>query len=114
MGDQPITEYSTTIREGTTRYVNITCRSKDTGQAFDFDGYGIQTHLSFGTERRYVQTVVVENVVSYKIPADISLKQRSGIAETRIFKNGDVFEVLRINITVAKADKPDIVPAENI
>lgn len=114
MGDPPITEYSTTIREGTTRYVNITCRSKDTGQAFDFDGYDIQTHLSFGTARRYVQTVVVENLVSYKIPADISLKQRSGIAETRIFKNGDVFEVLRINITVAKADKPDIVPAESI
>lgn len=114
MDDPHITEQRTTIREGTTRYISITCRSKDTGQAFDFSGYEIQTHLSFGVNRRYVQTVVEDNLVSYKIPADISLRQKSGVAETRIFKNGDVFEVLRINITVAKADRPDIAPAENI
>lgn len=110
LDDPHITEYKMTIREGTTRYVSITCRSKDTGQAFDFDGYEIRTHLSFGVDRRYVQTVVEDNLVSYKIPADISLRQKFGVAETRIFKNGDVFEVLRINIAVAKADKPDIVP----
>lgn len=113
MGDTSVTAYSTTIREGTTRYVNITCRSRDTGQAFDFEGYEIQTHLSFGTDCRYVPTAIVDNLVSYKIPADISVGQRMGIAETRIFKDGDVFEVLRINISIAKAEKPDIVPGDN-
>lgn len=113
LGEAKITEFNTAIREGTTRYVNITCRSKDTGLAFDFDGYEIRTHLTFGKTSKYVQTAIVDNLVSYKIPADISVDQRMGIAETRIFKNGDVFEVLRVNITVAEAEKPDIVPGDN-
>lgn len=40
------------------------------------------------------------------------LNARCGVAETRIFKNGDVFEVLRANITVYKAEKPDLIPNE--
>lgn len=112
MSGEPIKEMALTIREATTRYINITCRSKETGAAFDFDGYTVQTHLRFGPKKQYINTVIVDNLVSYKIPADISLGAKNGIAETRIYKNGDVYEVLRINITVQKADKPDIAPLE--
>ena len=107
-----ITAMELEIREATTRYINVTCKSKETGAAFDFTGYTVQTHLSFGDRAQYVNTVIVNNMVSYKIPAEISLGTKSGIAETRIFKDGDVYEVLRINITVRKANKPDIVPVE--
>ena len=105
-------ELNIEIREATTRYVNVTCKNKATGQAFDFSGYTVQTHLSFGKNKRYVNTAIVGNLLSYEIPADISLGVRSGIAETRIFKNedDDVFEVLRINVVVHKAYKPDIEP----
>ena len=112
MSAEPIKEMALTIREATTRYINITCKSKETGKAFDFDGYTVQTHLRFGPKKQYINTVIVDNLVSYKIPADISLGAKNGIAETRIYKNGDVYEVLRINITVQKADKPDIAPLE--
>ena len=107
-----ITEMNLVMREATTRYINITCNNKQTGEPFDFDGYTVQTHLSFGSKRQYVATTVIENLVSYKIPADISYGARNGIAETRIFKNDDVFEVLRINIAVFKADQPDLEPIE--
>ena len=107
-----ITETSICIREATTRYINITCKSNETHQAFNFDGYTVQTYLAFGANKRYVNTAIVDNLISYKIPAEISLGVRSGIAETRIFKNGDVFEVLRINVTVQPAEKPDLVPNE--
>ena len=107
-----ITETSICIREATTRYINITCKSNETHQAFDFDGYTVQTYLSFGPNKRYVNTAIINNIVSYKIPADISVGVRNGIAETRIFKNGDVFEVLRINVAVQDAEKPDLVPNE--
>lgn len=112
MSIETITEYSLEMREATTRYINITCKSKETGEPFDFDGFTVQTFLDFGNRRQYVQSTVIENMVSYKIPAEASLGARSGIAETRIFKNGDVYEVLRINITVKKADKPDTEPLD--
>ena len=105
-----IKEADLCIREATTRYINITCKNKETGEAFDFDGFIVQTNLAFGTKKQYVPTAIVDNLVSYKIPAEISLGVWRGTAETRIFKDGDVFEVLRINVTVQKAEQPDIVP----
>ena len=107
-----ITESRMDLREATTRYVDITCKDRATGEAFDFDGYTVQTYLKFGARRQYVDTTIVGNVVSYKIPASISIGTKSGIAETRIFKNGDVYEVLRIDIRVHKAERPDVSPTE--
>lgn len=103
-----LAEYALELREATTRYMQIPCKDKETGQDFDLMGYDIQTWIAFGTNKRYVPTVVAGNLVSYKIPADMSLNTRRGVAETRIFKDGDVFEVLRVNITVYKAEKPDL------
>lgn len=107
-----LAEMNLDLREATTRYVNITCKSRETGENFDLTDYVVQTHLSFGQHQQYVNTAKIGSMVSYKIPAEISLGARKGVAETRIFKDGDVFEVLRINIEVYKADKPDIVPVE--
>ena len=112
MSTETIVEMSLVMREATTRYINITCKSKETGEAFDFTGFTVQTFLSFGARRQYADTVIIDNLVSYKIPAEISVGARSGIAETRIFKDGDVYEVLRINIDVKNAEKPDIMPNE--
>lgn len=110
--EERIIEKNLEIREATTRYVNITCLDKETKEAFDLSEFTVQTHLSFESNRQYVNTVAAENIISYKIPAEISKGTRKGIAETRIFKDGDVYEVLRINITVKKADKPDLEPNE--
>lgn len=106
-----VSEMKLEIREATTRYINITCKSKETDDPFDFDGFTVQTVLSFNGTKQYVNTATIENIVSYKIPAEASLGATHGVAETRIFKDGDVFEVLRININVKKAEKPDIEPA---
>lgn len=103
-----LTEFNVEIREATTRYIQITCKDRQTGQAFDLTGYDVQTWISFGANKAYVPNAVVSNVINYKIPAAMSLNAKRGVAETRIFKNGDVFEVLRANITVYKADKPDL------
>lgn len=105
-------EKSIEMREATTRYINITCKSRETGQAFDLTGYTVQTYLQFGKIGQYINNTVVENLVSYKIPATASFGARSGIAETRIFKDGDVYEIFRINIAVKKANKPDTEPNE--
>ena len=110
MLDNTITETNISIREATTRYINITCKSRDTGEAFDLTEYTVQTYLSFGNNKLYVETTKATNLISYKIPANVSLGVTSGIAETRIFKDGDVYEILRINVKVFKAVKPDLVP----
>lgn len=107
-----LAEMNLDLREATTRYVNITCKSRETGENFDLTDYVVQTYLSFGQNQQYVNTAKIGSMVSYKIPAEISQGARKGVAETRIFKDGDVFEVLRINIDVYKAEKPDIVPGE--
>ena len=107
-----ISEMDLEIREATTRYINVTCKSRETGADFDFTDYTVQTHLHFGNKKEYVTTTIVGNMVNYKIPAEVSLGARNGIAETRIFKDGDVYEVLRINVKVMKADKPDLAPIE--
>lgn len=109
LGDSNVTEFSISLREGTTRYISITCKNKSTGDSFNFDGYTVRTHLSFGKNKCYVPTTIIGNIVNYKIPANISVGEISGVAETRIFKNDDVFEVLRINVSIAKATKPDVV-----
>ena len=104
-----LAELSIEMREATTRYMNITCRNPVTGEPFDFDGYTVQTWAAFGSRGQYVQNTIVENLVIYKIPASLSLGAKAGYAETRIFKaNGDVFEVLRVNIAVHKSGKPDL------
>lgn len=106
------------IREATTRYINITCKSKETGEDFDFTDFIAQTYLDFNGKQEYVPTVIAGNIVSYKIPAEVSVGAKKGIAETRIFKDNhsfdlyDVYEVLRIDIKVAKANKPDIAPLD--
>ena len=105
-----LAEYGIEIREATTRYMQITCKDKTTGQDFDLTGYDIQTWVSFGENERYVPMVVAGNFLSYEIPADMSLNAKRGVAETRIFQGDDVFEVLRVNITVYKAGKPDLTP----
>lgn len=105
-----VKEMSISIREATTRYINISCKSAETGQDFDFSGYTVQTFLAFGSSGQYVENTIVESTVSYKIPAEISRGAKNGVAETRIFKDGNVFEVLRILIDVKKATKPDIIP----
>lgn len=112
MSIDAITEYGIEIREATTRYINISCKSKETGMPFDFSGFAVQTFLKFDKPAmpvsQYVPTAIVDSMISYKIPADISLGAIRGVAETRIFKNGDVYEVLRINVAIKKAAKPDI------
>ena len=107
-----VSEMNLEIREATTRYITITCKSSETGNPFDFTGFTVQTHLSFTKKSQYVDTVVANNIVSYKIPAEVSLGAKSGVAETRIFKDGDVYEVLRISVSVSKASKPDLAPVE--
>ena len=84
----------------------------ETGGDFDFTGYTVQTFCSFGPKKQYVNTVIVDNIVSYEIPAAISVGTTSGICETRIFKDDDVFEVLRINVKVHKSAKPDTAPVD--
>ena len=103
-----LAEYSLELREATTRYMQITCKDKLTGQNFDLTDYDIQTWIAFGGQKRYVPTVKAGSLVSYKIPAEMSLNARTGVAETRIFKDGDVFEVLRVGISVYRAAKPDL------
>ena len=118
MSTETISKMNLEIREATTRYINITCKSKETGEDFDFTDFVAQTYLDFKEKQEYVPTVIVGNIVSYKIPAEVSVGSKSGVAETRIFKNNhsfdvyDVYEVLRIDIKVLKANKPDIAPLE--
>ena len=95
--------------EGTTRIVEVTCKDQS-GDPFDLSGYDIRTWISFNDS--YLPTVVVGNVVSYEIPASLSVGKRSGTAETRIFKDGRVFEVIRAKFTVVDAKKPDLVPVD--
>ena len=55
------------IREATTRYVNIPCKNRDTGEPFDFTGYDVQTWVAFGSIGQYVPTTVIDSLVSYPL-----------------------------------------------
>ena len=106
-----IKEMHIEMREATTRYMNILCKT-EAGEPFDFTDYDVQTWVAFGANEIYVPNTIVENLLSYRIPPEVSLARRSGVAETRIFKAGDVFEVLRVVISVNSAGKPDLEPHE--
>lgn len=110
-----LAEYNLELREATTRYMQISCKDRLTGEDFDLTGYDIQTWISFaGGATRYVPTVVAGSIVNYEIPAAMSAGAKRGVAETRIFKGNEVFEVLRVNLTVYQAGQPDLVPHHDI
>lgn len=97
--------------EGTTRYETINCKDQ-AGNDFDFSNYEVRTWLSF-KNGMYVPTTIVGNTLNFEIPANASLKAKRARAETRIFDgNGKVFEVIRFDITIIPAQKPDLAPVE--
>ena len=98
------------FREGTTRYVQITCKDQD-GADFDLDGYEAQTYLHMGREM-YLPTAKVGNMLSFKIPADVSVGQIFGRSETRIFKGDDVASVIEIKYDIVPSPKPNTQPVE--
>ena len=105
-----LTPMEISYREGTTRYVQINCKDQE-GQDFNFDGYEAQTYLRMGKEM-YLPTVKVGNVLSFKIPAEVSVGQLSGRSETRIFKGDDVASVIEIKYDIVPSPKPNTHPAE--
>ena len=96
--------------EGTTRFEEITCKDQE-GSAFDFNGYEVRTWMSFAGGM-YVPTVIAGNLVSFEIPAAASVGTKRARIETRIFKNGKVFEIIRFNVSIIPSEQPDLVPVE--
>lgn len=103
-------EKSIELVEGTTRFEEITCKDQD-GNDFNFDGYQIRTWMSFDGGM-YVPTAIVGNLVSFEIPASVSVGEKRANIETRIFKNGKVYEIIRFKVNIVPSKKPDLVPAE--
>lgn len=102
------------IREGTTRYMQITCKN-DNDEPFDFSDFDVQSFARFGRTEVYLPTIVVENILSYEIPAYISVGAVNGVVETRIFKHGDddVFDVYEVKVSITPSVKPDLEPQED-
>lgn len=94
--------------EGTTRCEQINCKDQN-GVDFDFEGYEVRTWLSF-KDGMYVPTIVVGSQLNYEIPASASIGARNAVAETRIFKDGKVFEIFRLRINIVPSKKPDLTP----
>ena len=131
MLDNRVKIEKTALREGTTKHIEIEVLDQDNEQPFDLTGYTVQTYLTVEALQQhgmvcgghvlrdgmYLQTDAAENVISYTIPASATVGQRRAFAETRIFKEHgantgtfDVFEVIRVQIDVLPAAKPDVVP----
>lgn len=98
-------------REGTTKYVNITCLDERTSDPFDFTGCTAWTWVRMGERELYVPTAIVGNVLSFKIPAELSVGCSSGFSVTRIQREGvDVFSVAEIRYKLIPSEKPDVAP----
>lgn len=101
------------IREGTTRYVQITCRDKDNaGRPFDFTDCRLQTYLEMGSTHSYLPTTVAGNIVCFTIPATASVGQSVGYSVTRAFRGEDVVSIMEIEYEIVPSKKPDIAPVE--
>lgn len=108
--------YSIEFVEGTTRYVNLTCKRQEDGTPFDFTGYRVQTYVRLygrpvDTEL-YPPCAIIGNMVSFKIPAADSVGKCGGIMETRIFREDEVESVIIGKILIKKSPKPNVVPVE--
>lgn len=101
-------------KEGTTREVNITCLDENQ-EDFILEGYTAQTHVSFLSRsgqavEQYLETETENNIVSFTIPAALSVGMMEGVAEVRIFGGqGDVLSVISLDIQIERSKKPDIV-----
>lgn len=99
------------MTEGTTRLVEITCLDEDR-VAFDFDGFTVQTYLIMETgctsTGTYLDTTIEDNKVQFVIPAEASVGMDSGWYEVRIFKDDEVYSVLKDEIKISESRKPDI------
>lgn len=108
-----MSEMSISYKEGTTREVVITCLDEQ-GEEFILEGYTAQAHISFlsrtgGRYGVYLDVETEENVVSFIIPAALSVGMMEGVAEVRIFGgNGEVLSVICLDIEIDRSKKPDI------
>lgn len=102
------------IPEGTTRKMRIKCLDQDKNN-FNFSGYQLQTWYHFFAQNStvsdaegYLETTATDNVVSFTFPAPLTVGMDHGGFETRIFKDGEVYRVIKGLITINKSDKPDV------
>lgn len=99
------------FKEGTTRTVIIPCLDGD-GDAFNFSGYTIQTHIHLAGSKcvldQYLDTQIDGNKVSFIIPAAASVGKRTGKYEVRIFLGETVASVIERDIEILPSHKPDI------
>lgn len=101
-----------TYREGTTRIVEITCLDQDR-KPFDFEGYTVQVSVMFlnytnEETKTYLSASIENNVVTFEVPASLSVGMAKGEYEVRIFKNEEVVSVIYGKFTILKSHRPDI------
>lgn len=96
--------------EGTTRTVKVHCKNKDTGRAFDFNGYSASTYLHWQScnDGMYLVSNIDGDTITFEIPASASLNHRSGTVETRVYKDNLVISVITFDVHIIKSQKPDI------
>ena len=109
LDETKITEMNLVMREATTRYINITCNNKQTGEPFDFDGYTVQTHLSFGS-KNLTFSYFWSSLISPNPPKS----EGNAIKYSKTLSGSGKIIVLDLtnSFNSSKADKPDLEPIE--
>lgn len=113
---EPVHIRDLTMLEATTRKEIFECVNEK-HEPYDFTGFQAHTYVAFkgrpsrsAAVEHYLETKIENNEVSFIIPAAYSVGMGSGVYETRIFKDGEVYGVVTGDITVMKSKKADLTP----
>ena len=102
------------IPEGTTRYVNIDCYNQN-GTIFDLSGYSISVKIMFddGTLIEK-ESEIYDNTISFVIAPEDTVDKRSGGYEVRIYKDKEIYQVIKGDIGIQSSIRPFLNAKEEV
>lgn len=97
--------------EGTTRYVNVKVEQA-ADSPIDLSKCRAQTYINLngsgeGSEtEEYLETKISDGILSFVIPAEVSVGMGTGITETRLFMGEVVESVLMCDVIIIPSPQP--------
>ena len=101
------------IPEGTTRYINIDCYNPN-GTVFDLEGYTVAVRILFDGNIIEKVASILDNTISFTIDPEDTIDKKSGEYEVRIYKNDDIYQVIKGDIGIRSSIRPFLYANEEV
>jgi hypothetical protein len=114
VGDYYKTSGYIDMDEGTTRYINVDCQNPD-GTIFNLSGFDVTVLLLLdGAEEISKEYTITDNTVSFRVDPEDTIGHKSAKYEIRIYKNTEIFNVIKGDMRIHSSIRPFLNSKEEV